>query len=138
MAVNGIESHFRIDQRHSTYKKSTSQETKDNVLDRDFNAETPNLKWGTDITEWKYVGDKLYISTILDLYDRYPVGVVVSKRNDIQLVNVMAIILNQGATLLLHSDRAFQYTRKVFSQMLEDDGLTQSMSELVTVSITDQ
>ncbi len=41
MAVNGIESHFRIDQRHSTYKKSTSQETKDNVLDRDFNADTP-------------------------------------------------------------------------------------------------
>ncbi|MGN8808043.1 DDE-type integrase/transposase/recombinase [Absicoccus porci] len=80
------------------------------------------------MTEWKYVGDKLYISTILDLYDRYPVGVVVSKRNDIQLVNVMAIILNQGATPLLHSDRGFQYTRKVFSQMLEDDGLTQSMS----------
>lgn len=82
MAVNGIESHFRVDQRHSTYKKSTPQETKENVLDRDFNAEAPNLKWGTDITEWKYVGDKLYISTILDLYDRYPVGVVVGKRND--------------------------------------------------------
>lgn len=133
MAVNGIESHFRVDQRHSTYKKSTPQETKENVLDRDFNAEAPNLKWGTDITEWKYVGDKLYISTILDLYDRYPVGVVVGKKNDTKLVNdtyFMAITLNQGATPLLHSDRGFQYTRKVFSHMLEDDGLTQSMSQV--------
>ena len=42
MAINGIESHFRIDRRHSTYRKSTPQETKDNVLDRDFNAEAPN------------------------------------------------------------------------------------------------
>ena len=133
MAVNGIESHFRIDRRHSTYRKSTPQETKDNVLDRDFNAEAPNLKWGTDITELKYAGDKLYVSTILDLYDRYPVGVVVSRRNDTKLVNdtyFMAITLNQGATPLLHSDRGFQYTREVFSRMLENDGLTQSMSRV--------
>ena len=106
MAINGIESHFRIDRRHSTYRKSTPQETKDNLLDRDFNAEAPNLKWGTDITELKYAGDKLYVSTILDLYDRYPVGVVVSRRNDTKLVHdtyFMAITLNQGATPLLHA-----------------------------------
>ncbi len=42
----------------------------------------------------------------------------------------MAITLNQGVTPLLHSDRGFQYTRKVFSRMLEDDGLTQSMSRV--------
>ena len=133
MAINGIESHFRIDRRHSTYRKSTPQETKDNLLDPDFNAEAPNLKWGTDITEMKYAGDKLYISTILDLYDRYPVGVVVSRRNDTKLVHdtyFMAITLNQGATPLLHSDRGFQYTRKIFSKMLENDGLTQSMSRV--------
>ena len=42
----------------------------------------------------------------------------------------MAITLNQGATPLLHIDRGFQYTRKVFSRMLENDGLTQSMSRV--------
>ncbi|HBZ88713.1 MAG TPA: IS3 family transposase, partial [Erysipelotrichaceae bacterium] len=30
----------------------------------------------------------------------------------------------------LHSDRGFQYTRKIFSRMLENDGLTQSMSRV--------
>ncbi|MGF0145743.1 DDE-type integrase/transposase/recombinase [Sharpea azabuensis] len=69
------------------------------------------------MTEPKYAGDKLYVSTILDLYDRYPVGVVVSRRNDTKLVNdtyFMAITLNQGVTPLLHSDRGFQYTQGIF------------------------
>ena len=43
MAVNGIESHFRIDQRHSTYKKSTSQETKEMI----FNWSMIHTSWSS-------------------------------------------------------------------------------------------
>ncbi|EEX48616.1 IS3 family transposase, partial [Jonquetella anthropi] len=45
-----------------------------NYLNRDFHADAPNEKWLTDVTEFKYyVGGnahKVYLSAILDLYDR--------------------------------------------------------------------
>ena len=42
-------------------------------LGRDFYADAPNKKWATDVTEFKVPGEnkKLYLSAILDLYDRY-------------------------------------------------------------------
>ena len=46
----------------------------ENILNRDFSATAPNTKWVTDITEFKYyIGlevHKVYLSAILDLYDR--------------------------------------------------------------------
>lgn len=57
-----------------SYKKSTPEVIAENVLNRDFHADKPNEKWLTDVTEFKYyVGrevKKLYLSAILDLYDR--------------------------------------------------------------------
>ena len=53
-----------------------------NLLNRDFKAERPNQKWVTDVTEFKIpgTGKKLYLSAIIDLYDRYPVSFVLSGR----------------------------------------------------------
>ncbi|WP_369124954.1 MULTISPECIES: DDE-type integrase/transposase/recombinase [unclassified Pseudomonas] len=39
-----------------------------NHLARQFEAEHPNQKWVTDITEFKIAGIKLYLSPVLDLY----------------------------------------------------------------------
>ena len=63
-------------------------ETAENKLGRDFYATAPNEKWATDVTEFKVPGTqkKIYLSAILDLYDRYPVSHVISCRNDNQLV----------------------------------------------------
>jgi putative transposase len=41
-----------------------------NLLERDFEATAPNQKWVTDITEFSLFGQKLYLSSILDLYSR--------------------------------------------------------------------
>ncbi|WP_141691105.1 DDE-type integrase/transposase/recombinase, partial [Brochothrix thermosphacta] len=45
-------------------------------------------KWATDVTEFRVpkTGKKLYLSVIIDLYDRYPVAFVLSSRNNNQLV----------------------------------------------------
>ena len=40
-----------------------------NLLDRQFEAERPNEKWVTDVTEFNVRGDKLYLSPIMDLYN---------------------------------------------------------------------
>lgn len=119
----------------SSWKRSSPEEVAENLLNRDFHADRPNEKWCTDITEKKIPGsnNKIFISTIIDLYDRYPVGIALSKHNDVALVNQTlekAICANPDAKPLFHSDRGFQYTRKAFKTTLEDLGMTQSMSRV--------
>ncbi|RYF30562.1 MAG: IS3 family transposase, partial [Cytophagaceae bacterium] len=37
-----------------------------NILQRDFEAEAPDQKWATDVTEFKVGSEKLYLSTVKD------------------------------------------------------------------------
>ena len=80
--------HSVIRKKKKKYKSSTPETVAENKLKRDFYATAPNEKWATDVTEFKIPGEKkkLYLSAILDLYDRYPVAYVVSCRNDNKLV----------------------------------------------------
>ena len=109
----------------------------DNLLNREFKAEKPNQKWLTDVTEFKYyVGievKKVYLSAILDLYDRRIVSYVIRDTNDIPLVFDTfraAIAANPDAHPLSHSDRGFQYTNRAFHHMLTKAGMIQSMSRI--------
>lgn len=134
MCINNIRSH-RTRYTRSSQKRSTPEQVAENILSRDFHADKPNEKWCTDITEKKIprTTTKAYISTILDLYDRYPVGIAVSNRNDVALANQTlenAVQANPGAKPTFHSDRGFQYTRKAFQTTLENLGMKQSMSRV--------
>lgn len=134
MCINDIKSSYRRKSGY-TYIKSTPEETGENKLGRNFNADRPNEKWCTDVTEIKVpeTGEKMYISPVLDLYDRYPVGFAVSERNDTYLTDKaleMAYDAYPTATPLYHSDRGFQYTRTVFKNKLEGYGMSQSMSRI--------
>ena len=127
--------HSVIRKKKKKYLSSTPQVVAENILQRDFYATAPNQKWATDVTEFKVPGEKkkLYLSAIIDLYDRYPVSYVISCRNDNQLVFKTfdkAIISNPDAKPIFHSDRGFQYTSKVFQRKLMDQEMQQSMSRL--------
>ncbi|WP_257996397.1 DDE-type integrase/transposase/recombinase, partial [Lactobacillus helveticus] len=92
------------------YKPSTPEETAGNLLKRDFNADKPNQKWCTDITEKKIPGhnQKIFLCTVFDLYDRYPVGYALSRRNDIALVQAAlddAWAKEPNSHAMLDSDR---------------------------------
>ena len=133
MKLLGVKSVIR--RRRSKYKSTTPEISAENVLSRDFNATRPNEKWVTDVTEFKVAGTKkkLYLSAILDLYDRSVVSYVISTRNDNNLVfrtYEEAIKSNPGAAPLFHSDRGFQYTSKVFQTKLSKAGIRQSMSRV--------
>lgn len=117
------------------WRKSQPEETAENILGRNFHADCPNQKWCTDITEIRIPGkdQKLYISTVIDLYDRYPVAWEISSRNDTDLVNntlMKALEAYPEGCELFHSDRGFQYTRKEFSHILSTHGIRQSMSRV--------
>lgn len=134
MCINDIRSSYRRTSGY-TYIKSTPEDIAENVLNRNFNANRPNEKWCTDVTEVRVptTGEKMYISPVLDLYDRYPVGFAVSERNDTVLTDKALDIAHNiypKATPLYHSDRGFQYTRAVFKNKLEVYGMIQSMSRI--------
>lgn len=133
MRILGIKSIIRKKRR--PYHRSTPETVADNILHREFEAFRPNEKWTTDVTEFKvpHSDKKLYLSAIVDLYDKSVVSYVLSNHNDNKLVNdtfELAIKNNPNATPLVHSDRGYQYTNKTFKCKLNDWGITQSMSRV--------
>ena len=127
--------HSVIRKKKKKYRNANADETTQNILQRDFYATAPNQKWATDVTEFKEPGKKkkLYLSAIIDLYDRYPVSYAVSARNDNKLVFKTfdkAIALNPCAKPIFHSDRGFQYTSKMFKKKLVKQEMRQSMSRV--------
>lgn len=127
--------HSVIRKQKKKYNSSTPETTAENKLNRDFYATAPNQKWSTDVTEFKVPGEKkkLYLSMILDLYDRYPVSYVISNRNDNKLVFKTfdkAISENPGAKPVFHSDRGYQYTGRVFQGKLKEQQMEPSMSRV--------
>ena len=108
-----------------------------NYLNRDFRADTPNEKWLTDVTEFKYYTGvevhKVYLSAILDLYDRRIVAYKIADHNDNSLVmNTFdkAVAACPDAHPLFHSDRGFQYTSWQFFIKLKKQHMKQSMSRV--------
>jgi len=133
----GIKSTIKYSNNGCTRQAANPQFIAENVLNREFSAEAPNRKWLTDVTEFKYYTGievhKVYLSAILDLYDRRIVSFAISDSNNNALVFETfdtATKENPGATQLFHSDRGFQYTNRVFHSKLEAAGMTQSMSRV--------
>lgn len=103
-----------------------------NILDRQFQADRPNQKWVTDVTEFNVRGDKLYLSPVLDLYNGEIVAYEMQRRPQMPLVSnilkkALAKLKGQDAPLL-HSDQGWQYQMPAWQRQLAERGLTQSMS----------
>lgn len=135
MRILGLKSVIR--RKRSDYVKSTPEITAENVLNRDFKATIPFEKWLTDVTEFKYYAGsevkKLYLSAILDLYDRRIIAYKIGDSNNNELVFTTfdeAVTLYPDAKPIFHSDRGFQYTNKQFHKKLVDAGMIQSMSRV--------
>ena len=110
----------------------------ENLLERTFEAETPNTRWTADITYiWTSQG-WLYLAVILDLFSRRIVGWAMDRTIERSLVLSalnMAIagrrpIPNSKDALdvLCHSDRGSQYASDDYQKRLQEAGLVCSMS----------
>lgn len=132
-----IKSTIKYASNGCTRNAANPQYLAENILDRNFHADQPNEKWLTDVTEFKWYENgekrKVYLSAILDLYDRRIVAYVIRNSNDNPLVYDTfdaAVKANPDAHPIFHSDRGFQYTNRVFHAKLESAGMTQSMSRI--------
>jgi|TARA_R110000850_G_scaffold203191_1_gene329365 transposase InsO family protein len=103
-----------------------------NLLARQFQAERPNQRWVTDVTEFNVRGEKLYLSPVMDLYNGEIVSYTMQKRPQFSLVGEMlnkalAKLTDQDAPLL-HSDQGWQYQMPAYRRKLAEHGVIQSMS----------
>lgn len=103
-----------------------------NLLDRQFEAERPNQKWVTDVTEFNVGGQKLYLSPVLDLYNAEIIAYQLDQRPSFELVSGMLKKafgkLKREERPLLHSDQGWQYRMPAYRRLLAGRKLTQSMS----------
>jgi transposase InsO family protein len=104
----------------------------ENRLDRQFDVAAPNAAWGSDITYlWTRQG-WLYLAVVIDLYSRRVVRWALAEHMRLELVTdalTMALWRRRPPRgLLHHSDRGSQYACARYQRMLEQHGMTPSMS----------
>lgn len=120
--------------RMKKYKsyKGTVGKIAPNILDRNFTADAPNEKWVTDITEFKLFGEKLYLSPVLDLYNREIITYTIGSRPTYSLVSDMLEQaferLPENHLLLMHSDQGWHYQMEKYRRALKSRRVVQSMS----------
>lgn len=103
-----------------------------NLLKRQFEADTPNQKWVTDVTEFSVGDRKLYLSPIMDLFDRQIISYTIGTSPNLELANTSLrgalATLENGQKPLVHSDQGFQYQHTSWRLLLQNAGAIQSMS----------
>ena len=105
----------------------------ENVLNRQFLVSQPSKAWVSDIT---YIHTKegfLYLTTVMDLYDRKIIGWSLSdgmSTNETTLASWKMAIRNRTVQngLIFHSDRGVQYANNKFGNVLDSYKVTRSMS----------
>ena len=103
----------------------------DSILDRQFER-TANQAWLADITYIPTREGWLYLAAVEDLCSRQIVGWSMSKRMTSRLVvDALEMAVSRrlpGEGLMAHSDRGSQYGSDHYQRLLEQHGITCSMS----------
>ena len=127
----GLKPLKRNKRKYSSYK-GTVGKIANNLINREFEADRPNEKWYTDVTEFNLRGEKVYLSPILDGFNQEVISYNVSKSPNLEQINDM---LNKAFKeninlngLIFHSDQGWQYQHQSYQQRLKNKGIKQSMS----------
>jgi transposase InsO family protein len=91
----------------------------ENILDRQFDALKPGEKWVSDITYLRTSGSWVYLTMILDLYDRKAIGWALSGDMESEHTVIPALemaVANRAPSpgLIFHSGRGARYCSKRF------------------------
>ena len=133
MRSEGIRSIIHKRYRVSTTDSKHNYQVSDNHLKRNFKTQSPGQVWVSDITYIATYQGWLYLTIIMDLYDRKIIGWALSRTltttDTIMAAWRMALINRPiSSQLIFHSDRGVQYASNEFRQVLNREPVTQSMS----------
>jgi len=103
-----------------------------NHLDRNFEVDAPSKVWVSDITYIHTKEDFLYLTSVLDLYDRKVIGWSLSNNltaKDTVVKAFQMAVKNRKVTsgMIFHSDRGVQYACQEFRTAIKGK-IIQSMS----------
>lgn len=125
---------LRCQIRRKRFRSFTGEvgKTFPNLLRREFTTSAPNQKWVTDVTEFHLGEDKIYLSAVMDLFDRQIIGASIGRSPNLELTNTslqQALArLGPGEHPIVHSDQGFQYQHRSWSQILHHAAAARSMS----------
>ena len=126
----GVKCQVRL-KKYRSYKGEVGAVVPD-LLKRNFMAERPNQKWVTDLTEFSLFGKKLYLSPIMDLYNREIISYNIAEHptfyQTMKMLEDAIKDLPDAPELILHSDQGWQYQMKRYQYRLREKGISQSMS----------
>ena len=133
MRSEGIKSIVNKKFRGSTTDSRHSYPVAENHLDRNFYASGPAQKWVSDITYIPTRQGWLYLTIVMDLYDRKIIGWALSSTMTTQATSLAAWKMAIGnrpthQKLVFHSDQGIQYAAYAFTDELKKHHVKQSMS----------
>lgn len=108
-------------------------DNKENILKRDFEAETINQKWCTDITYIHVLKEGwTYLASVMDLCSRkiigYAYGTSMTSELAVEAVKNACLNVKDTQGIILHSDLGSQYTSQAFESYLSSHGMSHSFS----------
>jgi transposase InsO family protein len=121
----------RKNEKYHSYKGEVGK-VADNLLQRDFTASKPFEKLTTDVTQFNVCNDKVYLSPVMDLYNREIVSYSISLSPNLaqiwEMLDGLFSKLPDGATPIFHSDQGWQYQHSEYQRQLKEHNIIQSMS----------
>jgi transposase InsO family protein len=127
----GLKGKQRKNDKYHSYKGEVGK-VADNLLKRDFSAAKPFEKLTTDITQFKVCNKKVYLSPVMDLFNREIISYSISLSPNLEqvreMLNGLFDKLPADASPLFHSDQGWQYQHAEYQQLLSEHNITQSMS----------
>ena len=121
----------RKNDKYHSYKGEVGK-IADNLLKRDFYAEKPFEKLTTDVTQFKVCNEKVYLSPVMDLYNREIISYSISLSPNLQqvrdMLNGLFAKLPDDAAPIFHSDQGWQYQHAEYQRLLTEHNIKQSMS----------
>ena len=121
----------RKNDKYHSYKGEVGK-VADNLLKRAFYADKPFEKLTTDVTQFKIGDEKVYLSPVMDLFNREIISYSISLSPNLEQVRDMLQglfdKLPDEARPLFHSDQGWQYQHAEYQRLLSEHHITQSMS----------
>ena len=134
MALNGLVGRCKRRFKKTTIADPNAETKAIDLIRRNFGVGVREIDtaWCGDITYVRTWEGWLYLATVIDFESRRVVGFAMAEHMRADLVTdalQMAIDLRRPAPgLIFHSDRGSQYTSAAFRQLLEQNGIVQSLS----------
>ena len=131
MRILDLKGKQRKNEIYHSYKGEVGK-IADNILKRDFHASKPFEKLTTDVTQFKVCDEKVYLSPVMDLYNREIVSYSISTSPNLwqirDMLDGLFAKLPADASPVFHSDQGWQYQHAEYQRLLAEHNITQSMS----------